>query len=40
VLFPGDQPSPSVQQIMACVAANQDRGQKARAEYVYQQPLK
>ena len=36
VLFAGDQPSPSVQKIMARVAANQDRGQKARAEYVYQ----
>jgi hypothetical protein len=36
----GDQPSPSVQQIMARVAANQDRGEKARAEYVYQQRIR
>lgn len=40
VLFAGDQPSPSVQKIMALVAANQDRGQKARAEYVYQQRIR
>jgi hypothetical protein len=40
VLFAGDQPSPSVQKIMARVAANQDRGQKARAEYVYQQRIR
>jgi hypothetical protein len=40
VLSAGDQPSPSVQQIMARVAANQDRGQKARAEYVYQQRIR
>jgi len=40
VLFAGDQPPPSVQKIMARVAANQDRGQKARAEYVYQQRIR
>jgi hypothetical protein len=39
VLSASDQPSPSVQQIMARVAANQDRGQKARAEYVYEQRI-
>jgi hypothetical protein len=31
---------PSVQEIMARVAANQDRGEKARAEYVYQQRIR
>jgi hypothetical protein len=40
VLFASDQPSPSVQEIMARVAANQDQGQKARAEYVYQQRIR
>jgi len=40
VLFAGDQPSPSVQTIMARVAANQDQAQKARAEYVYQQRIR
>jgi hypothetical protein len=40
LLSVGDQPSPSVEQIMARVAANQDRGQKARAEYVYQQRIR
>jgi len=34
-----DQPSPSVDEIMARVAANQDRAQQARAEYVYQQRI-
>jgi hypothetical protein len=40
MLFAGDQSSPSVQTIMARVAANQDRGQKARAEYVYRQRIR
>ena len=40
VLFAGDQPSPSVQEIMARVAANQDRSQQARAEYIYQQRIR
>jgi hypothetical protein len=35
----GDQPSPSVDEIMARVAANQDRAEHARAEYVYQQRI-
>ncbi len=39
VLSAGDQPSLSVEEIMARVAANQDRGQTARAEYVYQQRI-
>jgi hypothetical protein len=34
-----DQPSPSVDAIMARVAANQDRAEQARAEYVYQQRI-
>jgi hypothetical protein len=34
-----DQPSPSVDEIMARVAANQDRAEQARAEYVYQQRI-
>jgi hypothetical protein len=38
-LSAGDQPSPSVEEIMARVAANQDRAQQARAEYVYQQRI-
>jgi hypothetical protein len=40
VLSAGDQPTPSVREIMARVAANQDRGQKARIEYVYQQRIR
>ena len=39
VLSAGDQPVPSVEEIMARVAANQDREEKARAEYVYQQRI-
>jgi len=39
VVSASDQPTPSVQEIMARVAANQDRGQQARAEYVYQQRI-
>jgi len=39
-LSAGDQPTLSVQEIMARVAANQDRSQKARAEYVYQQRIR
>jgi len=39
VLAAGDQPSPSVEEIMARVAANQDRDLQARAEYVYQQRI-
>jgi hypothetical protein len=38
-LTSGDQPSPSVDEIMARVAANQDRAEQARAEYVYQQRI-
>ena len=38
-LASADQPSPSVDEIMARVAANQDRAQQARAEYVYQQRI-
>ena len=38
-LSAGDQASPSVEQIMARVAANQDRAEQARAEYVYQQRI-
>jgi hypothetical protein len=34
-----DQPAPSVDEIMARVAANQDREVQARAEYVYQQRI-
>jgi hypothetical protein len=34
-----DQPSPSVDEIMARVAANQDRAEQVRAEYVYQQRI-
>jgi len=38
--FPSaDQPSPSVDEIMARVAANQDRAEQVRAEYVYQQRI-
>jgi len=40
VLSAGDKPSLSVEEIMARVAANQDRGQTARAEYVYQQRIR
>ena len=40
VLSAGDQPPPSVEEIMARVAANQDRGEKVRAEYVYQQRIR
>jgi outer membrane lipoprotein-sorting protein len=40
VLSAGDQPSPSVQEIMARVAANQDRSQQVRAEYIYQQRIR
>jgi hypothetical protein len=40
MLSASDQPSPSVDEIMARVAANQDQGQKARAEYVYQQRIR
>ena len=39
VLWADEQPSPPVEQIMARVAANQDRGQQARAEYVYLQRI-
>jgi hypothetical protein len=39
VVSASNQTAPSVQQIMARVAANQDRGQQARAEYVYQQRI-
>jgi hypothetical protein len=39
VVCASDQPSLSVQEIMTRVAANQDRGQQARAEYVYQQRI-
>jgi len=39
VLSAGDQPVPSVEEIMARVAANQDREEKVRAEYVYQQRI-
>jgi hypothetical protein len=39
VLSPGDQPAPSVEEIMARVAANQDREEQVRAEYVYQQRI-
>jgi len=38
-LASGDQPSPSVDEIMARVAANQDRAEQVRAEYVYQQRI-
>ncbi len=38
-LASADQPSPSVDEIMARVAANQDRAEQARAEYVYQQRI-
>jgi hypothetical protein len=34
-----DQPSPSVDEIMARVAANQDRAEQVRTEYVYQQRI-
>lgn len=40
VMSAGNQPPPSVEQIMARVAANQDRGQTARAEYIYQQRIR
>jgi len=39
VLSAGDQPAPSVEEIMARVAANQDRAEQVRAEYVYQQRI-
>lgn len=35
----GDQAAPSAQEIMARVAANQDRMQQVRAEYIYQQHI-
>ncbi|MBZ5565562.1 MAG: hypothetical protein LAP13_24465 [Acidobacteriia bacterium] len=35
----GDQPALSASEIMARVAANQDRAEKMRAEYVYQQHI-
>ena len=38
-LASGVQPSPSVDEIMARVAANQDRAEQARVEYVYQQRI-
>ncbi len=38
-LASADQPSPSVDEIMARVAANQDRAEQARAEYIYQQRI-
>jgi hypothetical protein len=38
-LASAEQPSPSVDEIMARVAANQDRAEQARAEYVYQQRI-
>jgi len=38
-LASGDQAAPSAQEIMARVAANQDRAQKLRAEYIYQQHI-
>ena len=38
-LASGDQTPPSVDEIMARVAANQDRAEQARAEYVYQQRI-
>ena len=38
-LASADQPSPSVDEIMARVAANQDRAEQIRAEYVYQQRI-
>jgi hypothetical protein len=38
-LASGDQPSPSVDEIMARVAANQDRAEQVRADYVYQQRI-
>ena len=38
-LASGDQPSPSVDEIMARVAANQDRAEQVRADYVYQQHI-
>jgi hypothetical protein len=40
LLSAGDRPSPTVQEIMARVAASQDRGEKARAEYIYQQRIR
>ena len=39
MLASGDQVSPSVDEIMARVAANQDRAEQVRAEYVYQQRI-
>jgi hypothetical protein len=39
-LASGDQAAPLAQEIMARVAANQDRAQKLRAEYVYQQHVR
>ena len=38
-LASGDQPLPSVDEIMARVAVNQDRAEQVRAEYVYQQHI-
>jgi len=38
-LASGDQPSPSVDEIMARVAANQDRAEQVRTDYVYQQHI-
>ena len=39
VLSAADQPAPSVEEIMARVAANQDRAEQVRAEYIYQQHI-
>jgi len=39
VVTAGDQPSPSVQEIMARVAANQDQAQQVRSQYVYEQHI-
>jgi len=39
-LASGDQPSPSVDEIMARVAANQDRAEQVRTDYVYQQRIR
>src|SRR5208337_4251643 len=38
-LSAADQSAPSVDEIMARVAANQDRAEQVRAEYVYQQRI-
>jgi hypothetical protein len=39
-LASGDQAAPSAPEVMARVAANQDRAQKVRAEYIYQQHIR